>query len=93
MMTASAHPESPRTALVDEPPTGNLHHEVRDEQRSRQEADDPEADAIRLCQHVGGRSDVRDVVADGRAERDTGAGRCYVARVDPVTCRPSRRRR
>ena len=93
MMTASAHPESPRTALVDEPPAGNLHHEVRDEQRGRQEPDEGEPDAVRLGEHVGGRSDVRDIVADGRAERDTGAGRCYVARVDPVTCRPSRRRR
>lgn len=68
-------PERPRTVPVDKLPAGDLHHQVRDEERRRQETDRSEAHAVPIGEHVGGGTDVGDVVADGSADPDAGDGR------------------
>ena len=67
-------PEVASAAPVDEPPAGNLHHEVRDEERRRQEADRPQPNVVGVRHDLRGRPDVRDVVADGGTEGDPGRG-------------------
>jgi hypothetical protein len=63
--------------LINKPSAGNLHREVCHEECCCQETDRPEADVVRVRQHIGSRPNVGDVEADGCAERDAGSGPSY----------------
>jgi hypothetical protein len=64
--------------LVDELSAWDLHCEMGDEEGGRQEADGPEADAVRARDHLRGGPNVRDVEADRGTEGETGRGRSCV---------------
>jgi hypothetical protein len=64
----------PRSALIDEPPSRNLHRKVRREQRGRQEADRAQADVVGVRDDVRDGPDVGSVETDRRADRDARGG-------------------
>jgi hypothetical protein len=66
--------ERARAVTVDQPAAGNLHHEMCDKERRRQEADGPKPDAVRVSDDVGRRPDVGDVVADREPKGNAGEG-------------------